>query len=195
MIQKTVLPFAAIVFAAPVLAAEPVGRTSAINPSAYQAAPGSGRAELKLQDTIYRDAELTTGADGALEIRFADNSKLALASKSTAVVDTFLYGGPAQAGEQSVRILKGLSRFVSGTIPKEKVRIETPAVVIGIRGTMVRTLVDDDGTTTVGVDDGLATVTPIMTGQTITVRPGEKITIGPDGRIGQMQNGAVDACD
>lgn len=198
---KSLLLSAVAAATAPVLAADRVGEASALNPAAFQAPPAQGAAELRLADPIYRDARLTTNLDGALEVRFADGSKLALAAASEAWVDEFAYAGPSAmasglgAGEQVIKYTKGLFRFISGSIPKNRVRLETPLVTIGVRGTMVRTLVDTDGTTTVGVDDGEAFVTVNSTGQTFTVTPGEKVTIGPGGTPGLMQTGPVDACD
>jgi hypothetical protein len=75
------------------------------------------------------------------------------------------------------------------------VKIETPTVTIGIRGTVIRAAIDDSGGTTVGVDYGLAFITLRQTGQSITLQPGTKITIGPGGTVGNVTLGTVDGCD
>ena len=68
-------------------------------------------------------------------------------------------------------------------------------MTIGIRGTTLRTLVTDDGTTTVGLDSGDAFVTSKQTGQTVHLTPGEKVTIKPSGEVGNVELGKVEGCD
>jgi len=144
---------------------------------------------------IFRGALLSTSPRGALEVTFADGSRMSMGGASNVIVDEYVYSGPGGAGRQTVRYTKGFFRFVSGNIPKDRVQIQTPTVNIGIRGTVVRTVVEEDGTTTVGVDDGTITVTSTQTGQSITLNAGEKVTIKPGGEFGQVQLGKVEGCN
>ena len=175
-------------------AAEAVGAATSLRPSAQQAVPQQQAAELGLNANIFRDAELTTGTNGLLNVTFLDKSQLAMGANSSVVVDEFTYGGPGAPGDQVLRYAKGAFRFISGAVPKDKVRLETPTVTIGIRGTTVRTLVSPDGTTTVGLDDGIAIVISRQTGQTITLNPGEKVTIKPGGEASAITLGKVEGC-
>lgn len=176
------------------LAADVVGAATSLRASAQQTPPQQAATELALNASIVRNAQLTTGASGLLHVTFLDDSKLAMGSNASIVVDQFTYGGQGSTGEQALRLGKGAFRFISGAIPKDKVRIETPSVTIGIRGTTLRTLVADDGTTTVGVDDGQAVVVSRQTGQIITLNPGEKVTIKPGGEVGTIMLGKVEGC-
>jgi hypothetical protein len=45
------------------------------------------------------------------------------------------------------------------------------------------------------VDDGIAVVTSKQTGQSVTLNPGEKVTIKPAGEFGQIQLGKVEGCN
>jgi ferric-dicitrate binding protein FerR (iron transport regulator) len=181
--------------------AEAVGRTSALVPSATQQA-GGAPARLNVNDTIMRNAVLETAKGGALEVTFADNSKLSMGEDSQAVIDEFTYAGPGGTGAQSLKMTKGLFRFISGAVPKDKVKLETPAVTIGIRGTTLRVKTPGDGTTTVGVDDDgthptdkpILVVVSKITGQTVELKPGEYVTFGPDGIPGPIQQGTVPGC-
>lgn len=184
----------AINLCAVAIAAEAVGAATSLRPSAKQAVAQQSPSDLTLNANIFRNAELTTGANGLLNVTFLDDSKLALGGDSSVVVDEFTYGGPSAPGQQVLRYTKGAFRFISGGVPKEKVRIETPTVTIGIRGTALRTLVAADGTTTVGLDHGQAFVISRQTGQTVTLNPGEKITIKPGGEIGAVTLGKVEGC-
>lgn len=175
--------------------AQQVGQASNVRVVAMQTPPGNRPFEVMRYAPIFRGALLSTSPRGALEVTFADGSRLALGGASNVVVDTYVYAGPGGAGQQTVRYTKGLFRFVSGQIPKDRVRLETPTASIGIRGTTIRTLVEEDGTTTVGLDDGTAVVTSKQTGQSVTLGPGEKVTIKPSGTFGQVQLGKVEGCN
>ena len=129
-----------------------------------------------------------------MNVTFLDSSTLAMGANSTAIVDEFVYSGPGGSGAQTLKYVKGAFRFISGNVPKDKVKIETPTVTIGIRGTTLRTMVEPDGTTTVGLDSGQAVVTSRQTGQAITLNLGEKVTIKPGGEIGGVTLGKVEGC-
>ena len=195
------LAFAAAILSPSFAAAETVGRTSALVPSATQQA-GAAPASLNLNDAILRNAVLETAKGGALEVTFADNSKLSMGEGSQAVVDEFTYAGPGSPGSQSMKMTRGLFRFVSGAVQKDRVKLETPAVTIGIRGTILRIKSLGDGKTTVGVDDDgthppdtvLAIVVSKLTGQKIELTPGHYVTFGPDGLPGDIQQGTVPGC-
>jgi hypothetical protein len=183
--------------------AENVGRTSAIVPSATQQSGPGAPTNLSLNDAVLRNATLQTAKGGALEVTFADNSKLSMGENSEAVVDEFTYAGPGSPSSQSMKMTKGLFRFVSGAVQKDKVKLETPAVTIGIRGTILRVKSPGDGTTTIGVDDDgthppgtvLAIVTSKLTGQRVELTPGFYVTFGPDGLPGPQQAGTVPGCN
>jgi ferric-dicitrate binding protein FerR (iron transport regulator) len=182
--------------------AEVVGRTSALVPTATQQT-GGAPATLNLNDAVLRNAVLETAKGGALEVTFADNSKLSLGEGSQAVIDEFTYAGPGSPGSQSMKLTKGLFRFVSGAVPKDKVKLETPAVTIGIRGTTLRIKAPGDGTTTVGVDDDgthppdktIAIATSKISGISVALKPGQYVTFGPDGTPGPIQQGTVPGCN
>jgi len=176
------------------LAADQVGFTSAVRPMADQTLPQAQTVPLNFNAPIFRFARLRTAPQGALEVTFLDRSKLAMGPNSQLVIDQYVYAGPGGTGQQVVRYTQGAFRFISGGIPKDKVKLETPTVSIGIRGTIIRTLVTEDGTTTVGLDHGLAFVTSKQTGQSVSLEPGEKVTIKPSGEMGPVTLGKVEGC-
>jgi hypothetical protein len=175
--------------------AQQVGQATNLRVVAMQTPPRNRPVEIIRFAPIFRGALLSTSPRGALEVTFSDGSRMSMGGASNVIVDEYVYAGPGGAARQTVRYTKGFFRFVSGTIPKDRVQIQTPTVNIGIRGTVVRTVVDEDGTTTVGVDDGTITVTSTQTGQSITLNAGEKVTIKPGGEFGQIQLGKVEGCN
>jgi hypothetical protein len=180
---------------------EPVGSASAIKPSATQSVPQGSRTDLRLRDPIIRNAELVTAERGALEVTFLDGSRLSMGQNSRLTVDKFVYAGPGGAGEQSLRYTKGLFRFVSGSIPKDKVKIETPAVTIGIRGTVLRAAVNDDQSGAVSVEYGPngetyeVFITSKATGKVITLQSGQKIGFDSNGVFEGIVDGQVEGCN
>jgi hypothetical protein len=192
--------FAALLLLAALPAqAEQVGNTSAIIPSASQQAQGT-RSDLRLKDQIIRNAELATAERGALEVTFLDGSKLTMGQNSRLTVDEYVYSGPGGAGKQTVRYTKGLFRFLSGSIPKDNVKIETPTVTIGIRGTMFRTAVLEDGSGATSVEYGPngeeyeVVLTSKETGKTIVLRSGQKVSFDGKGVFEGIVDGQVEGC-
>lgn len=179
--------------------AQQVGQASAIKNAAYQQAPAQPQAELRLQDAIIWKSTLSTPGNGALEVRFLDESRLSMGANSNVVIDEFTYTGPGGAGQQTLRLTKGLFRFVSGQVPKDKVKVETPAVSIGIRGTIFRTQVNDDGSGEVSVDYGpngevFEVILTSKSGKTIVLRSGQKVKFDSDGVFDGLTDGTIEGC-
>lgn len=182
--------------------AEPVGKASAIRTSAYQQPPQTtAPGELHLNDAVIRNATLSTKPDSALEVTFLDGSKLSMGANSTMVVDDYVYSGPGGAGKQTLRATRGIFRFVSGTIPKDQVKVDTPTVTIGIRGTIFRILAADDGSGAVAVENGpngenyTVVLKSKKTGEVIELHSGEKIVFNPDGSYGPIGGGTIEGCE
>jgi hypothetical protein len=179
--------------------AQQVGQTTAIKNAAYQQPPAQAQTELKLQDSIIWKSTLSTPGNGALEVRFLDESRLSMGANSSMVIDEFTYAGPGGSGQQTLRLTKGLFRFVSGQTPKDKVRVETPAVSIGIRGTIFRTQVNDDGSGEVSVDYGpngeaYEVILTSKSGKTLVLRSGQKVKFDSDGVFDGLTDGTIEGC-
>lgn len=179
--------------------AEPVGKASAMIPQASQQSQGS-RSDLHLRDNIIRNAELATAERGALEVTFLDGSKLTMGQNSRLTVDEYVYSGNASTSKQTVRYTKGLFRYLSGSIPKDNVKIETPTVTIGIRGTIFRMAVLDDGSALTSVEYGPngeeyeVVLTSKKTGKAIVLRSGQKVGIDGNGVFEGIVSGQVEGC-
>ena len=167
---------------------------------AYQQPPEQTQAVLKLQDAVIWKSVLSTPTNGALEVKFLDDSKLSMGANSSVVIDEFTYAGPGGAGQQTLRYTKGLFRFVSGHVPKDKVKIDTPAVSIGIRGTIFRAQVNDNGSGEVSVDYGPngetyeVIITSKKTGKVIVLQSGQKMSFDGDGVFEGVSDGSIEGC-
>jgi hypothetical protein len=190
---RAALAALSIVTGVSVAIAEEVGKTSAIIPAAAQQAQGT-RSDLNLHDPIIRNAELVTAERGALEVTFVDGSKLTMGQNSRLTVDEYVYAGPGGAGKQSIRYTKGLFRFVSGSIPKENVKIETPTVTIGIRGTDFKSAQNEDGSGATSVGHGQVVIIKKKDGEKIVLEAGQMVTYDADGTFGAIGKGQLQGC-
>ena len=131
----------AFVFAAatPVLGQQAVaaGRIKIASGSA-EIVRGSGAIPAKIGDIVYESDGLRTGADGRIGITLKDDTRVSLGPSTEVRVERFVYA-PADGRLGFVlRVARGVAAYVSGQIAKlapDSVRLETPAAIIGVRGT------------------------------------------------------------
>jgi hypothetical protein len=162
--------------------AETVGEATRIQRFAYQTPPQASKAPVYRLDPVVRNAQLETVPSGALEVTFTDGSRMTLGSSSVVVVDQYVYGGTQGAGGQTLKMTRGLFRFVSGSMPKDQVKLQTPKVTIGIRGTIVKTKVNPDVSGTIFFEKGSGNVNDVP------MNEGDMVKIGADGSISTPEN-------
>jgi len=164
--------------------ADDVGQATRVQRFAYQTPPQAGRAPIYKLNPVVKNARLETVPAGALEVTFTDGSRLTLGSASSIVVDNYVFAGPQGSGQQTLKMTKGLFRFVSGSMPKDKVRLQMPSVSIGIRGTTVKTKVNADGSGIIFFEHGHGFIEN-QAGQNVPIEEGEMTEVGADGSIGK----------
>lgn len=182
-----------IILAMSVSVAAPVGEATRVVRYAYQTEVASGRAPVYRLDPIHEGALLETVPSGAMQVKFSDSSVLTLGSNSRLRVDRFVYA-QAGSGEQSLALARGVFRFVSGTIPKNSVKLTTPAVSIGIRGTILKVQVNEDGGGTVYFEHGQGFVEN-REGRHVPVEEGERVEFTANGGISAPSKSAFNAGD
>ena len=133
--------------ASPVLAQEGsgAGRVKVASGAAFvvrqgreiPAAPG----QLVLEADVLR-----TGTDGRLGITLNDDTRVSLGPASEIRLDRFAYGAADGGMAVALRFVRGVAAYVSGRIAKlspDSVRLETPAAIVGVRGTTLAIRVDE----------------------------------------------------
>jgi len=89
---------------------------------------------------VFEADTLRTGADGRLGVTLKDDTRLSLGPSSEIRLDRFAYA-PAEGRLGVVlNVVRGVAAYVSGRIAKlapDAVRLETPAAIVGVRGTTV----------------------------------------------------------
>jgi hypothetical protein len=87
---------------------------------------------------VYESDALRTGMDGRLGVTLKDDTRISIGPGSELRVDRFLYA-PAEGRLALVlNVVRGVVAYVSGRIAKlspDSIRLETPAAVVGVRGT------------------------------------------------------------
>ena len=125
--------------AAPVFAQDrPVaGRIKVSTGSAFIVRDGA-QTPAQVGLIVFEADGLRTGADGKVGITLNDDTRLSLGPNSELKLERFMYA-PADSGFGVVlKFVKGAATYVSGRIAKlspDSVRLETPAAIIGVRGT------------------------------------------------------------
>jgi hypothetical protein len=159
-----------------------VGEVNDIVNVAWGTPPGEPREEIEHQDPAYMNELVETGDESALVIMFADGSKLTLGENSSAFIDEFVYDPAAQSGNQAIKLTKGAFRYVSGTLPKENVKIQTPPATLGIRGTELVIDISPEGDVEASTESGEAIWRPNGEDAEEIVEAGFVLQIGRDGR-------------
>ena len=87
---------------------------------------------------VFEADGLRTGADGRIGVTLKDDTRVSLGPSSEARIEHFVYA-PAEGRLGFVfKIARGVAAYVSGQIAKlspDSIRLETPAAIVGVRGT------------------------------------------------------------
>ena len=95
------------------------------------------------QDVYTADA-LRTGADGRIGVTLKDDTRFSLGPGSEVRLERFNFATADGALGLALRIVRGAAAYVSGRIAKlapDSIRLETPAAIVGVRGTTLAILV------------------------------------------------------
>jgi hypothetical protein len=113
------------------------GRIKVVSGSAFIVRAGGPIPARAGQDVFEADG-LRTGTDGRIGVTLKDDTRVSLGPSSEVRLERFVYT-PADGGLGLVlKIVRGAAAYVSGRIAKlspDAVRLETPAAIVGVRGT------------------------------------------------------------
>jgi hypothetical protein len=125
---------------APAFAQQPSGPAGRIKIASGQAFIVRAGALVPAQagQMVFEADGLKTGADGRLGITLKDDTRVSIGPGSEVRLDRFLFV-PAEGRMGLVlNVVRGVMAYVSGRIAKlapDSIRLETPAAVVGVRGT------------------------------------------------------------
>ena len=125
--------------ATPVFAQEkPVaGRIKVLTGSAFVVRDGA-QLPAQVGQVVYEGDGLRTAGDGKIGVTLTDDTRLSLGPNSELKLDLFMYAPAESTFGLVLKFVKGAATYVSGRIAKlapDSIRLETPASIIGVRGT------------------------------------------------------------
>ena len=89
---------------------------------------------------MFATDSLRTGADGSVGVTLKDDTRLSLGPSSEVRLERYVYA-PGEGGFGMVlNFVRGVAAYVSGRMAKlapDSIRLETPAAIVGVRGTTV----------------------------------------------------------
>lgn len=126
-------------------AQESVGVNSAIrNTVRTQSAGESALRPAVLRGQVRVGDVFVSGAQSQLQVLLRDRSIFTVGSNARVTIDRFVIDTDRSAGGASASVARGAFRFVSGRSGARSGAVRTPVASIGVRGTVVETVVGPD---------------------------------------------------
>lgn len=169
----------------------PIGAVSEMSGDATVTRTDGSTDPLRSGMDIFQGDIIETGAKGAINITFSDESSFAVSEDTRLAIDEYVYDASSQSGAQNFSVLKGVFVFTSGLIGRDDpddVEIDTPMGSIGIRGTIIAGDASDGEITVV---EGAIVLRDPLGGEMTLANQFETAKFSPRGGIENM--GQIDA--
>jgi hypothetical protein len=132
--------------ATPVVAQQPpaAGRIKVVSGSAFIVRQDATIPAALGQDVFETDS-LRTGADGRIGVTLKDDTRVSLGPSSELHLQRFVYEPGSGSLGMVIQFVRGAAAYVSGRMAKispQSIRLETPAAIVGVRGTSLAVRVD-----------------------------------------------------
>lgn len=91
-------------------------------------------------DAVFATDTLRTETNGAVGVTLADDTRVSLGPDSEMRLERYVFAPADGALGMVLNFVRGVAAYVSGRIAKlspDAVRLETPAAIVGVRGTTV----------------------------------------------------------
>src|SRR5262249_53556258 len=91
-------------------------------------------------DAVFPTDTLRTQSNGVIGVTMADDTRVSLGPDSEMRVERYVFAPAEGALGLVLNFVKGVAAYVSGRMAKlapDSVRLETPAAIVGVRGTTV----------------------------------------------------------
>lgn len=141
---------------------------------------------LAVKDAVYGDELVSTAAESAAEFQFLDQTKVTLGPKTQLLLDRYVFDPKASTSSVSMDLAKGVFRAVTGPAKFGSYSVKTPTATIGIRGTIITIVTNDDGATVVMMNSDSTALVKSNTGLCVVLdAPDSSVTILPDGSVAE----------
>ena len=125
--------------ATPVFAQQPsaAGRIKVVSGAAFIVRQ-SVTIPAELGQDVFETDSLKTGADGRIGVTLKDDTRVSLGPGSELHLQRFVYEPGTGSLGMVIQFVRGAAAYVSGRMAKlapQSIRLETPAAIVGVRGT------------------------------------------------------------
>ncbi len=117
---------------------------------------GGKRSKIARGDTVFRNQRIRTRSNSTAQFRFKDNTRLAVGSNSSIVLDEAVFSGGSKE-KLVLKVARGAFRFASGRLRKRAYKLVTPSSTVGVRGTLFDIFVGRGGETILTLLNGSLT--------------------------------------
>jgi len=170
---------------------DPIGQAIAIK-NDVTAAFANDRRVLAKDDPVRQEEIIEVGVDSLGELKFKDDTLLALGPGSRMTLDKFVYDPDKTNGSIVVNLLKGTFRFITGLAAKPSYLIKTPSASISVRGTIFDVYIKPDGTTWLLLIEGAVEVCNTAGKCQVLDEPGKVIEVSEQPRKVKRSGGSND---
>lgn len=172
-----VLLLATLWLASPLAAQQRVGQVALAAGTVEGTPPGGAKAPLAVGDPIVLQHLVETGHQSAARMTLDPHGVLSMGQDSRLRVDRSTLDQATGRSQSALSLLLGKIELALGSLFRGEVTVDTPTASLGIKGTVLRVLVDADGRTLVAVLEGVVEVTS-KAGGTALVRAGSYSIVG-----------------
>jgi len=164
----------------------PVGAVNEVSGEATITRLDGSVEPISLGTPVYQGDVIETGAEGAVNVAFIDETSFAVSEEARLAIDEYVFDPATESGAQNFSVLKGVFVFTSGLIGRDDpddVNIDTPSGSIGIRGTIIAGNVDEGEITVI---EGAIVVRDLSGNEMTLANQFETAKFGANG--GEIQN-------
>jgi hypothetical protein len=168
--------------------------TSAVVAEEAVGVTGAGRG---VGQPVAVQERLAPNGDGPRQVLFLDRSALSLDADGDVTVEDFTFDPALRQGRLAISATAGTLRFVGGSISKTgDVTIRTPTASVSLQGGIAFVEVQRDGRTAITLGYGVEATVTSNDGATVRlIRPGQTVSVAPQGGISAPSRAEPSALD
>jgi hypothetical protein len=164
--------------AARLAGAQQAGRTVETRGQVQGTPPGAGEVPLAPGDGLVLDHLIVTRTAAAARLAVLRGGSISMGQETQLRLDQERIDAATGQSQSTFSLLLGRLELALGRLFQGELTIETPTATLGLRGTLVRVLVDENGRTVVAVLEGVVEFTSLA-GGAVDVEPGFFSVVDP----------------
>ena len=159
----------------PGLLGDPIGTIDELGGDAQATAKGADGVVRTLNegDPIYQDDVIETIGRSFANLRMLDDTSFQLGKETRAIIENYNYTPGVESGQFEATVISGFFRYASGKLggldKGTHTTIKTPTAQIGVRGSEMEGIIEEDGSSTFVHKDGILDVSDANGRGTVTL--------------------------